>query len=146
MKEMQELIKQVTDEIKEFLLKKNIAYGNSAAEPVRIFSKADPLEQINVRIDDKLSRMMKGKEYPGDDDELDLIGYLILKRAVKLYQKEPKPKPKPFIPLPSYDPVSNSDKPPVCFGKSYSYLSEFDCQDYCKWSGQCELSCFPKVN
>lgn len=38
------------------LLAKNAAYGNSALEPVRIFSKADPTEQIRVRIDDKLSR------------------------------------------------------------------------------------------
>lgn len=76
------------DEIKKMLLEKNEAYGNAAAEPVRIFSKADPLEQINVRIDDKLSRMMKGKEYPGDDTELDLIGYLILKRAIKRRSKQ----------------------------------------------------------
>jgi hypothetical protein len=85
---MQEKISQVCDEIKEFLLKKNRAYGDSAANPVRIFSKADPLEQINVRIDDKLSRMMKGHGYPGDDDELDLIGYLILKRCLKSQEKD----------------------------------------------------------
>lgn len=90
MQEMQNLIKKVCDEIKEFLLEKNKAYGNSAAEPVRIFSKSDSLEQINVRIDDKLSRMMKGNKYPGDDDELDLIGYLILKRVVKQFQSQPE--------------------------------------------------------
>lgn len=73
-------------EIRNFLLAKNKAYGNSAAEPVRIFSKADPLEQINVRIDDKLSRLIRGTAYPGDDDELDLVGYLLLRRAVKTYQ------------------------------------------------------------
>ena len=80
-------IKKTCDEIKELLLKKNEAYGNSAADPVRIFSKVDALEQINVRIDDKLSRMMRGTEFQGDDTELDLIGYLILKRALKTYQK-----------------------------------------------------------
>ena len=80
---MQETIKEVCDEIKEFLLGKNKAYGNSAADPVRIFSKVTPLEQINIRIDDKLSRMMRGNEYQGDDTELDLIGYLILKRCIK---------------------------------------------------------------
>jgi hypothetical protein len=84
---MQELISEICDEIKDFLLLKNQAYGNSACEPVRIFSKSDTIEQINVRIDDKLSRMMKGNKYPGDDDELDLIGYLILKRVVKKYQE-----------------------------------------------------------
>jgi len=80
---MEKVIQEVCDEIKTFLLEKNRAYGNSAADPVRIFSKVDPLEQINVRIDDKLSRMARGNEYPGDDTELDLVGYLILKRAIK---------------------------------------------------------------
>lgn len=76
-------IEGVCDEIKGFLLEKNLAYGNSAAEPVRIFSRVDAVEQLNVRIDDKLSRVARGSEYQGDDTELDLIGYLILKRAVK---------------------------------------------------------------
>lgn len=62
------------------LVTKNKSYGNSALDPVRIFSRSDPVEQLNVRIDDKISRIMQGEEYPGDDTELDLIGYLILKR------------------------------------------------------------------
>ena len=57
---------------------RTIAYGNSALEPVRIFSKAEPREQLHVRIDDKLNRLMKGTEYPGDNDINDLIGYLVL--------------------------------------------------------------------
>ena len=83
---MKQAIQEICDELKEFLLEKNRAYGNSAADPVRIFSKVDAVEQINVRIDDKLSRMARGNEYPGDDTELDLIGYLILKRALKRSQ------------------------------------------------------------
>ena len=75
---MRERIEAVCDEVKEMLIKKNRSYGNSAEDPVRIFSKADPIEQINVRIDDKLSRLSRGSEYPGDDTILDLIGYLIL--------------------------------------------------------------------
>ena len=70
-------------EIAHMLVKKNIAYGNSALDPVRIFSKAGPREQINVRIDDKLNRLMKGTEYPGDNDIDDLIGYLILLKVAK---------------------------------------------------------------
>ena len=66
--------------IREMLVTKNKSYGNSALDPVRIFSRSDPVEQLNVRIDDKISRIMQGGEYPGDDTELDLIGYLILKR------------------------------------------------------------------
>lgn len=84
---MEKEIKETCEEIKDLLLEKNKAYGNSAADPVRIFSKVDAIEQINVRIDDKLSRLARGKEYHGDDTELDLIGYLILKRAIKRSQR-----------------------------------------------------------
>jgi hypothetical protein len=65
------------------LIEKNIAYGDSALDPVRIFSKADPAEQLRVRIDDKLSRLMKGTEYVGDNDIDDLIGYLVLLKIAK---------------------------------------------------------------
>jgi len=65
-------------------LKKNKAYGNSAAEPVGIFAKRlDTLAQIDTRIDDKLNRLMKGSEYPGDDTIKNLAGYLILRMIVK---------------------------------------------------------------
>lgn len=70
-------------EIAHMLIKKNIAYGNSALEPVRIFSKADAREQLHVRIDDKLSRIMRGTAYIGDNDIDDLIGYLVLLKIAK---------------------------------------------------------------
>ena len=47
--------------IEDMLVEKNAAYGDSALNPVRVFSKADPLEQLRVRIDDKLSRLARGK-------------------------------------------------------------------------------------
>ena len=80
MNNTQELIEEECETIKAVLLKKNKEYGDSAINPVRIFSKADPIEQINVRIDDKLSRInnKRIKEIE-EDTELDLIGYLILK-------------------------------------------------------------------
>ncbi len=53
-------ILETCHEIAHMLVKKNIAYGNSALDPVRIFSKAGPREQLHVRIDDKLNRLMKG--------------------------------------------------------------------------------------
>ena len=70
-------------EIAHMLIKKNHSYGNSALDPVRIFSKADAREQLYVRIDDKLSRLMKGTDYPGDNDIDDLIGYLVLLKIAK---------------------------------------------------------------
>ena len=69
--------------IAKMLIDKNIAYGDSALDPVRIFSKADPVEQLRVRIDDKLSRLMKGTDYVGDNDIDDLIGYLVLLKIAK---------------------------------------------------------------
>jgi uncharacterized protein (DUF2461 family) len=74
---------QSCHEIAHMLIKKNIAYGNSALDPVRIFSKTDAREQLHVRIDDKLSRIMRGTEYVGDNDIDDLIGYLILLKIAK---------------------------------------------------------------
>jgi hypothetical protein len=69
--------------IAQMLIEKNYSYGNSALDPVRIFSKADAREQLYVRIDDKLSRLMKGADYPGDNDIDDLIGYLVLLKIAK---------------------------------------------------------------
>ena len=76
--ETEESIDRVVSEIKEMLIAKNRAYGDSALEPVRVFSKAETIEQLYVRIDDKLSRVKRGHEYPGDDTISDLIGYLVL--------------------------------------------------------------------
>lgn len=81
--ETQKAIADVCDDIKMFLIAKNKAYGNSALEPLRILSKADTEEQLNVRIDDKLSRLMRGTSYAGDNDIDDLIGYLILKKVFR---------------------------------------------------------------
>lgn len=77
-------IRETCKELADFLVGKNIAYGNSVAEPIGIFAKrVDPLAQIDARIDDKLNRMQKGEEYPGDDDVKDLAGYLILRMIVE---------------------------------------------------------------
>lgn len=73
-----ENVDRILGEIGTTLVEKNIAYGNAVLDPVRVFSKADRLEQINVRIDDKISRIQKGHEYPGDDTIRDLIGYLCI--------------------------------------------------------------------
>lgn len=78
--EVRDLIKDECDKLKEMLLRKNEAYGNSALRPVRIFSKADVDEQLKVRLDDKLSRLARGSA-AGEDVELDIMGYLILMRV-----------------------------------------------------------------
>jgi hypothetical protein len=72
------------DEIKALLIEKNAKYGDSAANPVRVFSKASPIEQILVRIDDKLSRIAKGTGLLATDEDVvrDLVGYLALLAAL----------------------------------------------------------------
>lgn len=72
------LIRDRCDEIKELLLRKNAGYGNSAIEPERIFSDCDPIQQLKVRIDDKLTRIKRRKNSHSRDTRIDLIGYLIL--------------------------------------------------------------------
>jgi hypothetical protein len=65
-------------EIAHLLINKNISYGDSALNPLRIFSQSDATEQLKVRIDDKLNRVMNNQGFAGDNDIDDLIGYLIL--------------------------------------------------------------------
>lgn len=79
----QDDIMRVCESIATFLVDKNIAYGDSALDPVRVFSKASSIEQLLVRIDDKISRFARGTDYPGDNDIDDLIGYLILLKIAK---------------------------------------------------------------
>lgn len=76
-------VKCICDEVADMLIEKNTKYGNSALDPKRIFSSSDTVEQLNVRIDDKLSRIANQNESDDEDAELDLIGYLILKRIAK---------------------------------------------------------------
>ena len=80
MTETQLQIACVCDDIKELLLYKNQQYGDSAMNPSRIFSKASAVEQLLVRIDDKLNRIKKGAGLIATDEDViqDLIGYLVL--------------------------------------------------------------------
>lgn len=74
------LIREECAALADMLVAKNAAYGNSALEPLRVFSKASSEEQIFVRLDDKLSRLARGSA-AGEDVVLDLLGYLILLRV-----------------------------------------------------------------
>lgn len=75
----------VLQEIQDLLVEKNKSYGNSALDPINVFSKASSIEQLRVRIDDKLNRLYHGKEYGQEDTVTDLIGYLVL---LKIAEKE----------------------------------------------------------
>lgn len=85
-----QLIESVCNGIKNLLLDKNKKYGDSALSPVRVFSKATPVEQLLVRIDDKLSRIQKGAGLLAADEDVvnDLIGYLVLLKVAMLKQNK----------------------------------------------------------
>jgi len=71
------------NKIHSMLLEKNRKYGDAALNPLRIFSNQNSLEQLKVRIDDKLSRI-KNQQLDEDEDAIDdLIGYLILYKIAK---------------------------------------------------------------
>jgi hypothetical protein len=74
-----EHIRDVVRRVERLVLEKSAQYGDSALEPVRVFSRSDPVEQLKVRIDDKLARVVRGRAGADDEDAVvDLIGYLIL--------------------------------------------------------------------
>lgn len=87
----QGLIAVVCDEVKQMLLQKNADYGNSFAYPLGVFSSLTPTEEINVRIDDKLKRIRTGRNEIAEDTELDIIGYLILKRVLGRMTADDRP-------------------------------------------------------
>jgi len=79
---------QFLDRVASTLREKNAAYGDSCANPVRIFSQADHVEGVRVRIDDKLSRISRGTA-AGEDVLLDLVGYLSILWAMTHGKDEP---------------------------------------------------------
>jgi hypothetical protein len=67
------------NKIRELLLEKNDAYGDSALSPLNIFSQASAEYGIRNRIDDKLKRIKNvGLDDRTEDTLLDLAGYLVL--------------------------------------------------------------------
>ena len=69
----------VVDEIRDLLIAKNQKYGNSALEPLGVFSQLSAKEGLLIRIDDKLKRIKNGSLQKDDEDVVnDLIGYLVL--------------------------------------------------------------------
>jgi hypothetical protein len=76
-------IRAVCQELADMLCEKNRKYGNSALEPIRVASKASPVEQILVRIDDKITRWKNLQSDDAEDVVLDLMGYLVLLRVAE---------------------------------------------------------------
>ena len=74
-------LEKVAEGIKKFLLEKNKRYGNSALEPLTIFTKHKhgdrAVDGILERLDDKLMRI-KNADSLKKNDIADQIGYLVL--------------------------------------------------------------------
>jgi hypothetical protein len=79
------MIEDECDRVKSLLVDKNRAYGNSFEKPLNIFSQLSAEDALNVRIDDKLNRILHGQDKAKvpEDTEIDLIGYLVLKRVLR---------------------------------------------------------------
>lgn len=71
----------------DFLCAKNTAYGGQALAPIAIVSKGDPLDIIFARMDDKLSRILRGQA-AGEDPWQDLRGYITLWQVVIALKKK----------------------------------------------------------
>ena len=69
-------IVEVADGVRDLLLEKNEAYGDSALNPANIFSQGNAVDSLCARIDDKLKS--RGITDETEDTIQDLIGYLIL--------------------------------------------------------------------
>ena len=76
-------VRNVLEDLCRVLIEKNRKYGDSALNPKRVFSRASAVEQIKVRLDDKISRLMNQQPDEDEDVELDLMGYLVLLRIAK---------------------------------------------------------------
>ena len=73
----------VLGKVKDLLMAKNAAYGDAALNPLRVHSKSNPVEQLKVRMDDKLSRMIRGKS-AGEDATLAYVGYYFMFKIAEL--------------------------------------------------------------
>jgi hypothetical protein len=77
-------IKSKCKKLEDLLLYKNEKYGDSALEPMNVFSPANAVAGIKVRIDDKLKRIKNAGLVDETEDTLqDLAGYLILLMIAK---------------------------------------------------------------
>lgn len=74
---------ELLDEIRNELVDKNRKYGDSALSPANVFSKATSIEQIKVRLDDKLARKVSDQLDEDEDIDKDILGYLVLLRIAR---------------------------------------------------------------
>ena len=74
----QDKIVKLMNNFRDFLLEKNKRYGDSALNPLSIFSKAEPNNRLCRRIDEKLQRILNSEDGLRKNDVSDIMGYIIL--------------------------------------------------------------------
>ena len=81
-------IEVTIEEIRDLLITKNNSYGNSALEPINVFSHGSAVDSLCARIDDKLARIKNsGLNDVTEDTLLDLSGYMVLLIIAKRNEK-----------------------------------------------------------
>ena len=77
------IIKKCRD-LESLLLRKNDAYGDSALNPLGVFSSCNASEGLKIRLDDKLKRIANAGLVEDTEDTLtDIAGYIILLMIAK---------------------------------------------------------------
>jgi len=77
-------IKSKCKQLEDLLLDKNERYGDAALDPMNVFSSANAVSGIRIRIDDKLKRIQNAGLVEDTEDTIqDLAGYLILLMIAK---------------------------------------------------------------
>ena len=75
----QDKIRRVSNSVRDLLIEKNIAYGDSALGGAQVFSQVPASVALSARIDDKLGRIKtSGINDTTEDTVHDLCGYLVL--------------------------------------------------------------------
>jgi len=75
----QDAIRRVADSVRDLLIEKNVAYGDSALGGAQVFSQVPATVALSARIDDKLGRIKtSGINDTTEDTVHDLCGYLVL--------------------------------------------------------------------
>ena len=75
----QDKIARVANGVRDLLIRKNIAYGDSALGGAQVFSQVPATVALSARIDDKLGRIKtSGITDETEDTVQDLCGYLVL--------------------------------------------------------------------
>jgi hypothetical protein len=78
--QVERLIIDTCNGLRDMLVSKNRSYGNAALDPEHITSNLGAVAGIRLRINDKLTRLKKGTAEWNEDTILDLAGYFILWR------------------------------------------------------------------